>query len=428
MAMHEVAEAAVIAIPDDKWQERPLACVVLRSGRRLELSRLHAHLSAHGFASWQLPDRDRGHRRRPEDERRQVRQEGAAGALRRAERFACARAILIGTSPRAWRPTARCGSGRSSSPSSTGRRAARGPRSATRSRASGPPMATISSSRDRTVSRFHCELSVRGNTIIIRDCGSTNGTLIDGVRVREAEIPPGTLVRIGGSAFRVELGDEPAFVEVSGRTSFGELVGASVEMRRLYAILERIAHGDATVLVQGETGTGKDVVARSLHAASPRAAQPFVAVDCGAIPEHLVESELFGHVRGAFTGATGRSQGRVRGGRRRHAVPRRDRRDADRAAAEAPPRDRVARRSAASAAASRGRSTSASSPPPTARCRARSTRGRSARTSTTAWPWSSSACRRSARAATTSPCSRRTSSSCRARPGRASCRPSSWRG
>ena len=157
---------------------------------------------------------------------------------------------------------------------------------------------------DRTVSRFHCELSVRGNTIIIRDCGSTNGTLIDGVRIREAEIPPGTLVRIGSSAFRVELGEEPAFVEVSPRTGFGELVGASVEMRRVYAILERLAQTEATVLVQGETGTGKDVLARSLHAASPRAARPFVAVDCGAIPEHLVESELFGHVRGAFTGAS----------------------------------------------------------------------------------------------------------------------------
>jgi transcriptional regulator with GAF, ATPase, and Fis domain len=162
---------------------------------------------------------------------------------------------------------------------------------------------------DRTVSRFHCELSVRGNTIIIRDCGSTNGTLIDGVRVREAEIPPGTLVRIGGSAFRVELGEEPAFVEVSGRAGFGELVGASVEIRRVYAILERLALTDATVLVQGETGTGKDVLARSLHAASPRATHPFVAVDCGAIPEHLVESELFGHVRGAFTGATGDRMG-----------------------------------------------------------------------------------------------------------------------
>ncbi len=162
---------------------------------------------------------------------------------------------------------------------------------------------------DRTVSRFHCELSLRGNTIILRDCGSTNGTLIDGVRVREAEVPPGTLVRIGGSAFRVELGEEPAFVEISERASFGELVGSSVEMRRVYAILERLAQTDATVLIQGETGTGKDVAARSLHAASARADKPFVAVDCGAIPEHLVESELFGHVRGAFTGATSDRQG-----------------------------------------------------------------------------------------------------------------------
>ncbi|MEZ4362442.1 MAG: sigma 54-interacting transcriptional regulator [Kofleriaceae bacterium] len=162
---------------------------------------------------------------------------------------------------------------------------------------------------DRTVSRFHCELSLRGNTIILRDCGSTNGTLIDGVRVREAEIPPGTLVRIGSSAFHVELGEEPAFVEISGRGSFGELVGASVEMRRVYAVLERLAQTDATLLIQGETGTGKDVAARSLHAASRRADKPFVAVDCGAIPEHLVESELFGHVRGAFTGATSDRQG-----------------------------------------------------------------------------------------------------------------------
>jgi len=162
---------------------------------------------------------------------------------------------------------------------------------------------------DRTVSRFHCEVSVRGNTIAIRDCGSTNGTLIDGVRVREAEIPPGTLVRIGGSAFRVELGEEPAFVEISARSAFGELVGASVEIRRVYAILERLSQTDATVLVQGETGTGKDVLARSLHAASRRAERPFVAVDCGAIPEHLVESELFGHVRGAFTGATSDRRG-----------------------------------------------------------------------------------------------------------------------
>jgi len=162
---------------------------------------------------------------------------------------------------------------------------------------------------DPTVSRVHCELVARAGAITLRDLGSTNGTFVEGVRVRDAEIPPGAVVRVGASAFRVDVGQEPTFVELSARESFGELVGSSLEMRRLYAALERLAPTDTTLLVEGETGTGKDVLARSLHAASPRAADPFVAVDCGAIPENLVESELFGHVRGAFTGAVGDRKG-----------------------------------------------------------------------------------------------------------------------
>jgi transcriptional regulator with PAS, ATPase and Fis domain len=162
---------------------------------------------------------------------------------------------------------------------------------------------------DPTVSRVHCELVARAGAITLRDLGSTNGTFVEGVRVRDAEVPPGAVVRVGASAFRVDVGQEPAFVELSARDSFGELVGSSLEMRRLYAALERLAPTDTTLLVEGETGTGKDVLARSLHAASPRAAGPFVAVDCGAIPENLVESELFGHVRGAFTGAVGDRKG-----------------------------------------------------------------------------------------------------------------------
>ena len=162
---------------------------------------------------------------------------------------------------------------------------------------------------DPTVSRVHCELTQRGDTLVLRDLGSTNGTWVEGVRLRDGDVPPGAIVRVGSSAFRVDVGEEPAFVELSGRASFGELVGASLEMRRLYAVLERVAATDATVLVEGETGTGKDVLARSLHAASTRASGPFVAVDCGAIPENLIESELFGHVRGAFTGATSDRKG-----------------------------------------------------------------------------------------------------------------------
>ncbi|HTQ45995.1 MAG TPA: sigma 54-interacting transcriptional regulator [Polyangiaceae bacterium] len=162
---------------------------------------------------------------------------------------------------------------------------------------------------DPTVSRVHCELVARAGAITLRDLGSTNGTFVEGVRVRDAEVPPGAVVRVGASAFRVDVGQEPAFVELSARDSFGELVGSSLEMRRLYAALERLAPTDTTLLVEGETGTGKDVLARSLHAASTRAAGAFVAVDCGAIPENLVESELFGHVRGAFTGAVGDRKG-----------------------------------------------------------------------------------------------------------------------
>ena len=162
---------------------------------------------------------------------------------------------------------------------------------------------------DRMASRVHCEIRVKPSSIVVRDSGSTNGTTCDSVRIFDAEVPAGAVLRIGGTSVRVEVGDEPAFVEVSPNESFGELVGTSVEMRRVYAMLERIAASDTTVLVQGETGTGKDVVARSLHSASKRRDRPFVPLDCGAVPENLFESELFGHVRGAFSGAVADRKG-----------------------------------------------------------------------------------------------------------------------
>ena len=156
---------------------------------------------------------------------------------------------------------------------------------------------------DRAVSRMHLELTMGASTIALRDLGSTNGTFIGDVRVRDADVTPGTVVRAGGSAFRIDSSSEPAFLAISSRDGFGELVGASLAMRQVYTVLERVAASDTTLLVQGETGTGKDVVARSVHSASSRARGPFVPVDCGAIPEPLFESELFGHMRGAFTGA-----------------------------------------------------------------------------------------------------------------------------
>ncbi|CAN5680704.1 hypothetical protein BH09MYX1_BH09MYX1_60620 [soil metagenome] len=162
---------------------------------------------------------------------------------------------------------------------------------------------------DRLVSRIHCELRMADGAMTLTDLGSKNGTWVEGLRIREATVPPGTIVRLGDSAYRVQVEGGLGSVPISERTDLGELLGQSVAMRLLYATLERAARTDATVLVLGETGTGKDVVARSLHAESLRAKGPFVPIDCGAIPEHLIESELFGHVRGAFTGAVSNRRG-----------------------------------------------------------------------------------------------------------------------
>ncbi|MFO0566707.1 MAG: sigma 54-interacting transcriptional regulator [Polyangiaceae bacterium] len=156
---------------------------------------------------------------------------------------------------------------------------------------------------DPTVSRLHCELRARDDELRLRDTGSTNGTFVDGVRVYDAAIGSGASIRVGSTVLRVELAREPMHVQVSERTSMGELLGTSVALRRVYTLIERAAASQATVLIEGETGTGKELVARAVHAESARRDRPFVAVDCGAIADGLIESELFGHVRGAFSGA-----------------------------------------------------------------------------------------------------------------------------
>jgi transcriptional regulator with PAS, ATPase and Fis domain len=162
---------------------------------------------------------------------------------------------------------------------------------------------------DRAVSRVHCELRLRNNVVHIVDAGSTNGTFAEGVRIIQAEMAPGGVFRVGATAIRLEAADSPMRVPVSRRDRFGELLGGSLAMRRVYAVLERLAATDTTALIQGETGTGKELAARAVHAASRRSRGPFVTVDCGAIAENLVESELFGHVRGAFSGAHGDRKG-----------------------------------------------------------------------------------------------------------------------
>lgn len=156
---------------------------------------------------------------------------------------------------------------------------------------------------DPTVSRFHCEIvrDVRG--LVLTDVGSKNGTFAEGVRVLSAILEPGATVRAGDTALELVVAAQPTLVEDSARASFGKLIGSSEKMRALFRLLERLASVDTPVLVHGETGSGKELVARALHDEGRRKDGPFVVFDCGAVAPTLVESELFGHVQGAFTGA-----------------------------------------------------------------------------------------------------------------------------
>lgn len=156
---------------------------------------------------------------------------------------------------------------------------------------------------DATVSRFHCELKANEDGVRIVDLGSRNGTAVDGLRVRDAWLKDGSLVTLGAVALRFRWSDGHFRVPAAQRDHFGALVGTSPRMRAVFAMLERYASSEATVLVEGETGTGKQGAAEALHEESARASGPFVVVDCGAVPATLIESELFGHERGAFTGA-----------------------------------------------------------------------------------------------------------------------------
>lgn len=170
---------------------------------------------------------------------------------------------------------------------------------------------------DERVSGHHLTLRVEDGRFQVEDAGSTNGTYYQGSRIDRAVVPAGATLKLGRSLLRVQPQAEVLDIPPSRAHRFGDLVGASFAMRQVFAVLEHAAASDVTVLVEGETGTGKELVARALHEASERRRGPFVAVDCGALPESLVDSELFGHVRGAFTGANADRKGafvRARGG------------------------------------------------------------------------------------------------------------------
>jgi len=162
---------------------------------------------------------------------------------------------------------------------------------------------------DSTVSRFHCEVRLSPRGPQVKDLNSTNGVIVDGVQVAEGYLRGGSLLRLGRVVLRFDFSAESNRLQLSENTRFGSLVGTSVAMRACFALLERAAARDVTVLLEGETGTGKSQAAQAVHQASARRDKPFVVVDCGAIPSNLLESELFGHEKGAFTGAMVRRAG-----------------------------------------------------------------------------------------------------------------------
>jgi DNA-binding NtrC family response regulator len=163
--------------------------------------------------------------------------------------------------------------------------------------------------RDPLVSRRHAAVELVGARLRIVDLASTNGTAVDGVTIVEAFLSGGEVVRIGSTALAVARGGPVTAARAPDATGFGRLLGASTEMRRLYPLCTRLAMSDVSVVLEGETGTGKEVLAESIHMMGPRANGPFIVFDCTAVPPNLVESELFGHEKGAFTGAVATRKG-----------------------------------------------------------------------------------------------------------------------
>ena len=162
---------------------------------------------------------------------------------------------------------------------------------------------------DSLISRQHVRLRADRAGVQCEDLDSRNGTRIGGMAVRNVTLFRDTFIELGETTLALRLLEEPLDLPLSLATEFGEAIGHSPAMRYVFALLERAAQNDATVLLEGDSGTGKDVLATALHSESRRADGPFVVVDCGALPRDLVESELFGHEQGAFSGAVGQRKG-----------------------------------------------------------------------------------------------------------------------
>ena len=168
---------------------------------------------------------------------------------------------------------------------------------------------------DPSVSRHHFVIAPTAKGLLVRDLGSTNGTAINGVTIERAYLAAGATIGLGATKLRVEAVSGDARAALSQESRWGRALGTSEAMRKLFAVLPKLAASDATILLEGETGTGKGLLASAIHEASPRSKGPFIVVDCGSIPPNLIESELFGHEKGSFTGATGQRVGAFEAGK-----------------------------------------------------------------------------------------------------------------
>jgi len=171
---------------------------------------------------------------------------------------------------------------------------------------------------DKAISRQHLKLEVSDESIRAVDMESRNGCFYEGLRFTQMDLRPGSVITLGTTELKLVPEDtRERSLLLSTRERFGGLVGSSRKMREAFTLLERMAASGADVLIQGETGTGKEGCAEALHTESPRKEGPFVLVDLAGVPPSLIESELFGHVKGAFTGAQGDRAGafeRAQGG------------------------------------------------------------------------------------------------------------------
>ncbi|MDC3952813.1 sigma 54-interacting transcriptional regulator [Polyangium jinanense] len=156
---------------------------------------------------------------------------------------------------------------------------------------------------DGAVSRHHCVITVTDRGFLVRDLGSRNGTRVSGFRVEGAYLGAGAVLGVGKSTLRFDPLPDEIVEPLADEERYGRILGQSMAMRRLFAALPRISTSDSTVLIEGETGTGKGLLAEVIHQKSARAQGPFVVIDCSSIPPTLIEAELFGYMRGAFTTA-----------------------------------------------------------------------------------------------------------------------------